>query len=85
MFFPKDNKFVTTGSQVEVGCVEDERVDKEILDDGGGPDKERTMRTRTRFWRKTTGRDRRRRRRINVRFRRTMLMSLIFFISSTGA
>jgi hypothetical protein len=84
VFFPKDNKFVTTGSQVEVGCVEDERVDKEILDDGGGPDKERTMRTRTRFWRKTTGRDRRRRR-INVRFRRTMLMSLIFFIFSTGS
>jgi len=25
------------GSQVEVECVEDERVDKEILDDGGTP------------------------------------------------
>ena len=46
----------------------------------------RTMRTRTRFWRRTTGgvRRRRRRRRNNIRFNRTMLMSLISFISSTG-
>jgi len=46
----------------------------------------RTMRTRTRFWRRTTGRDRKRRRRRinNIRFRRTMLMSVIFWISSTG-
>ena len=49
----------------------------------------RTTRTRTRFWR-TTGGDRRRRRRRrrrsnNILFRRTMLMSLIGWISSTGA
>ena len=46
----------------------------------------RTMRTRTRFWR-TTGRDRRtRRRRTNkIRFNRTMLMSLICCMCSTGA
>jgi hypothetical protein len=38
------------------------------------------------YWRRTTGRDRRRRRRRsnNIRYSRTMLMSLIFFISSTG-
>ena len=86
---------VVTGSQVEEVFVEDEGVDKEILDDGGGPHKKmgesggggggedieqcdgdgmtmttvwRTMRTRTRFWRRTTGRDRRRwrRRRSNI-------------------
>ncbi len=50
----------------------------------------RTTRTRTRFWR-TTGGGRRRRRRWrrrrtnNILFRRTMLMSLIGWISSTGA
>jgi hypothetical protein len=45
-----------------------------------------TMSTTTRFWRRT-GRDRRRRRRRSkmIRFRRTMLKSLICFISSTGA
>ncbi len=51
----------------------------------------RTTTTRTRVWR-TTGADRRRRRwrrrrrrRTNILFRRTMLMSLIGWISSTGA
>ena len=48
----------------------------------------RTMRTRTRFWRRTTGGGRRRRRRRrrsnNILFKRTMLMSLIGWISSTG-
>jgi hypothetical protein len=47
---------------------------------------QKVQRTRTRFWRRTTGgvRRRRRRRRNNIRFSRTMLMSLISFISSTG-
>jgi hypothetical protein len=45
-----------------------------------------TMSTTTRFWRRT-GRDRRRRRRRSkkIRFSRTMLKSLICWISSTGA
>ena len=48
----------------------------------------RTMRTRMRFLRRTTGGGRRRRRRsinTNIRFSRTMLMSLISWISSTGS
>jgi hypothetical protein len=72
---------------VEEVFVEDEGVDKEILDDGTMTTVWRTMRTRTRFWRRTTGRDRRRRRgRSNkIRCRRTMLMSLIYCNCSTGA
>ncbi len=111
----------TAGSQAEPGCVQDERVQNENLDDGVSPDKEMgevggggggngieqcdgdgegggggggmeitkvwtTMSKTTRFWRRT-GRDRRRRRRRNnkIRFSRTMLKSLIYYISSIGA
>jgi len=68
----------TAGSQEEPVRVEDERVDNDNQDDGAG--------WGGRFWRRTTGgvRRRRRRRRNNIRFNRTMLMSLISFISSTG-
>jgi hypothetical protein len=81
------------GGAAETVRVEDERVEHENQDDGPGPDKEMsetgTVRTRTRFWRRTTGGGRRRRRRRrrrsnNIRFRRTMLMSIICWISSTG-
>ncbi len=46
------------------------------------------LRTRTRFWRRTTGGVRtrtKRRRNNNIRFSRTMMMSLISWISSTGS